>query len=121
MPSIKPTRTDNRTDNRVEKHAVSEAVSELGAAMASSSRPKLAPHLRMRFDPTRKQHVLLGPETVVVLNQTGTDILTFCDGRHTVAEIVEILHDRYNRVADDEVRLFLARLAAKRYVEIGDG
>jgi pyrroloquinoline quinone biosynthesis protein D len=113
MPSIKPTRGENRS----EKHAVSE----LGTAVASSSRPKLAPHLRMRFDSTRKQHVLLGPETVVALNQTGADILAFCDGRHTVAEIVAMLHDQYNRVVGDEVRHFLARLAANRYVEIDDG
>jgi pyrroloquinoline quinone biosynthesis protein D len=129
MPSIRPTRSETLgetldetlSENRVEKRAVSGAVSELGTAVASSSRPKLAPHLRMRFDTTRKQHVLLGPETVVALNQTGADILAFCDGRHTVAEIVAILHDRYDRVVGDEVRHFLARLTAKRYVEISNG
>jgi pyrroloquinoline quinone biosynthesis protein D len=38
-----------------------------------------------------------------------------------VAEIVAELHERYNRVVDDEVRHFLARLAAKRCVEVNDG
>jgi pyrroloquinoline quinone biosynthesis protein D len=38
-----------------------------------------------------------------------------------VAEIVEELHGRYDRVADDEVRRFLARLVARRCVEIDDG
>jgi pyrroloquinoline quinone biosynthesis protein D len=44
-----------------------------------------------------------------------------CDGQRTVAEIVEELRGRYNRVIDDEVRHFLDRLVAKRCVEISDG
>jgi pyrroloquinoline quinone biosynthesis protein D len=97
------------------------AADERSTALTLSSRPKLGSHVRMRFDSTRGQHVLLGPESVVVLNQTGADILALCDGRYTVAEIVAELHERYNRVVDDEVRHFLARLAAKRCVEVNDG
>ena len=36
------------------------------------------------------------------------------------ATIVEELRGQYNRVADDEVRDFLARLVAKRWVELDD-
>jgi pyrroloquinoline quinone biosynthesis protein D len=36
-------------------------------------------------------------------------------------EIVEELRGRYKGVSDDEVRDFLARLVAKRWVELGDG
>jgi len=68
----------------------------------------------------RKQHVLLEPEGVLVLNQTGAVILGLCDGERTVDEIVEELRGRYNRVAGDEVRDFLSRLVAKRWVELGD-
>jgi hypothetical protein len=39
--------------------------------------PKLAPHVRLRFDATRNQSVLLGPESVAVLNKTSADILEF--------------------------------------------
>jgi pyrroloquinoline quinone biosynthesis protein D len=90
-------------------------------AVASSSRPELARRVRLTFDRARNQHVLLGPETVVVLNRTGADILGLCDGRRTVAEIVAELGERYERVVDDEVRGFLVRLVAKRCVEISDG
>jgi pyrroloquinoline quinone biosynthesis protein D len=90
-------------------------------AVPSSGRPALASHVRFTFDRTREQHVLLGPESVTVLNGTGADILDLCDGQRTVAEIVAELHGRYRRVVDDEVRQFLARLVAKRYVEISDG
>ena len=68
----------------------------------------------MEWDPARKQHVLLAPEGVLVLNQTGATILGLCDGERTVVEIVEELRGKYNRVDGDEVRNFLARLVAKR-------
>jgi pyrroloquinoline quinone biosynthesis protein D len=91
------------------------------AAVSSSGRPALASHVRLTFDQARERHVLLGPESVSVLNGTGADVLGLCDGRHTVAEIVAELHGRYHRVVDDEVRQFLAHLVARRYVEIDDG
>jgi pyrroloquinoline quinone biosynthesis protein D len=93
----------------------------MDTSVASSSRPQLARHVRLAFDRTREQHVLLQPESVVVLNGTGADILGLCDGQRTVAEIVAELRARYNRVVDDEVQHFLDRLVAKRCLEIGDG
>jgi pyrroloquinoline quinone biosynthesis protein D len=83
--------------------------------------PKLAPHVRLRFDAARNQHVLLSPETVAVLNGTSADILLLCDGQRSVAAIIAVLRGRYERVADDEVRAFLQRMAARHYVEITDG
>jgi len=86
-----------------------------------SSRPGLASHVRLTFDRTREQHVLLGPEAVVVLNRTGADILGLCDGQRTVGQIVAELRGRYERVSDGEVQRFLERLVAKRCVEVSDG
>lgn len=74
----------------------------------------------MEWDPVRKQQVLLAPEGVLVLNQTGATILSLCDGKRTVVEIVEELRGKYDRVDGDEVRNFLARLVTKRLVELGD-
>ena len=71
--------------------------------------------------PGARKHVLLAPEGVLVLNQTGATILGLCDGERTVAEIVEELRGKYYSVDGDEVRNFLARLVAKRWVELGDG
>jgi pyrroloquinoline quinone biosynthesis protein D len=88
---------------------------------SDASRPRLAPHVRLRFDPARKRHVLLTPEAVTVLNDTGAAILELCDGERTLAQILAELRDRYDRVADDEVRLFLAGLAARRRVEMSRG
>jgi pyrroloquinoline quinone biosynthesis protein D len=98
MPSAKPMRTGS-----------------------DSGRPRLAQHVQMTFDQARRQYVLLTPESVTLLNDTGAAILSLCDGQRTVAEIVAELSDRYDHVADDEVRLFLADLLAKRRVEVSHG
>lgn len=86
----------------------------------STNRPRLARQTRLNWDRAREQHVLLAPEGVIVLNQTGATILGLCDGERTFAEIVDELGKKYDRVADDEVADFLTRLAAKRLVEVGD-
>ena len=92
----------------------------MSIAVSSTNRPHLAQQVRMEWDPARKQQVLLAPEGVLILNQTGATILSLCDGERTVVEIVEGLRGKYNRVDGDEVRNFLARLVAKRLVELGD-
>ncbi|WP_433286915.1 pyrroloquinoline quinone biosynthesis peptide chaperone PqqD [Pseudonocardia sp. CA-142604] len=87
-------------------------------ALPATARPRLGPHLRLRFDRSRGKHVLLGPESVIVLNGTGADIVGLCDGSRTVAEIVDDLRTRYQRPVDDEVRDFLDRMAARRHVTV---
>ena len=92
----------------------------MSVAVLSTNRPRLARQVRLHWDPVRERHVLLAPEGVLVLNQTGATILGLCDGKRTVVEIVEELRGRYSRVAGDEVRDFLARLVDKRWVQLGD-
>jgi pyrroloquinoline quinone biosynthesis protein D len=87
----------------------------------SADRPLLARGVRLTFDPARERHVLLSPETVVVLNSTGSDVLELCDGQRTVAEIVAELSSRYARVVDEDVRTFLDRLVERRCVEVERG
>ncbi len=86
-----------------------------------SARPRLAPHVRMRFDTARRQHTLLSPEAVLVINDTGAAIVELCDGRRTVAQIRAELHGRYDRVADDEVHDFVAGLVNRHALEMTDG
>jgi pyrroloquinoline quinone biosynthesis protein D len=90
-------------------------------AAHDTDRPRLAPFVRLTFDSARERHVLLSPETVVVLNATGASILELCDGERTVAEIVAELRGRYAHVVDDDVRAFLGRLLARRCVEVHNG
>jgi pyrroloquinoline quinone biosynthesis protein D len=88
---------------------------------SGADRPRLAPHVRLTFDPTREQHVLLTPESVTVLNGTAAAVLGLCDGERTVADVVAALHGRYDRVDGEEVRLFLDRLASRHCVELCRG
>ena len=92
----------------------------MSMALLATNRPHLPRQVRLKWDPVRQRHVLLAPEGVLLLNHTGATILGLCDGERTVVEIVEELRGQYNRVADDEVRDFLARLVAKRWVELDD-
>jgi pyrroloquinoline quinone biosynthesis protein D len=126
MPSTEPTRNSRGAVDQVTRWRETAGTPEtteaaMDTAVPSSSRPELAPHVRLTFDRARDRHVLLGPESVAVLNRTGADILGLCNGQRTVSEIVQELQGRYNRVVDDEVQQFLARLVAKRYVEISHG
>lgn len=92
----------------------------MSTAILSTNRPHLARQVRMEWDPVREQQVLLAPEGVLVLNQTGATILGLCNGERTVVEIVKELRNQYKHVADDEVRNFLTRLATKRWMEPGN-
>ena len=89
--------------------------------LAPDSVPTLWRLARVTFDRVRQQSVLLYPEGVMLLNDTGAAILELCDGERTVGEILTELRDRYNRVADDEVRLFLSGLLARRRLEVSRG
>ena len=93
-------------------------VAVAGSAVPDSARPRLARHVRLSFCQTRQRHILQLPETVVVLHGSGAEILELCDGRRTVADIVAELGTRYRTVPGDEVRRFLTRLAARRWVEL---
>jgi pyrroloquinoline quinone biosynthesis protein D len=101
---------------RTSSRKVSPAV-----VLSDDDRPRLARHARLAFSEPRQRSVLLLPETVVVLNPSGADILARCDGRHTVAGIVTELRARYRSVADGEVRMFLSGLLVRRCLEIADG
>jgi pyrroloquinoline quinone biosynthesis protein D len=89
--------------------------------LSDSDRPSLARHVRLTYNQPRQQHILLHPETVVVLNTTGARIVELCDGQRTVAEIVAELCARYDTVPADDVALFLSRLVTRRCVELTDG
>lgn len=110
MPSTMPMRPDSNAGS------AGPAVQ-----LRPTSRLRLAPHVRLTFDQARQGYALLTPETVTLLNDTGAAILELCDGERTVEEILTELRDRYDCVADDEVRLFLAGLLARRRLEASRG
>ena len=63
-----------------------------GRAIADDgSRPKLAPHRRLRFDNTRSSWTIQAPERAFVLDEIAHAIVSRCDGKKTASEIIDDL------------------------------
>jgi pyrroloquinoline quinone biosynthesis protein D len=60
-----------------------------------SNRPRLAKRARLQIDALSGSPILLHQETVMVLNQTGYEILQLCDGTRTLREIFQDLENQY--------------------------
>lgn len=74
---------------------------------------------RLEFDPVRQRRVLLYPEGVVLLNDTGGAILDLCDGRRSVAEIAATLGERYHCDVTADVIEYLSGLVEQQLVRDG--
>jgi pyrroloquinoline quinone biosynthesis protein D len=69
-------------------------------AIDLQSRPALAPRVRLQMDPVEGGPVLLYPEGLLKLNETAHEVLTRCDGKKTVEDIVTLLGEEYEVDAD---------------------
>jgi coenzyme PQQ biosynthesis protein PqqD len=76
-------------------------------------RPALVRYARYRWDELRRQHQLVFPEGVLVLNDTAAAVVRLCDGRST-KELVAALEEQFpgSQPARDVGEL-LQRLARK--------
>ena len=84
--------------------------------LTGTSVPVLWRLARLDFDPVRQQRVLLYPEGVVLLNNTGAAILDLCDGRRSIAAIAGILEERYHRDVLADVTEYVSRLAERELI-----
>jgi coenzyme PQQ biosynthesis protein PqqD len=76
-------------------------------------RPVLARGARYRWDGLRRQHQLVFPEGVLVLNETAAAVVRLCDGRST-EELVAALEGEFpGAYPAGDVAEFLQRLARK--------
>ena len=78
--------------------------------------PALPRGVKLRFDKARAAWVLLAPEKVLMPDQVAVEILKRCDGKASVAEIVEDLVVAFSAERDQvaaDVRSFLQDLADK--------
>lgn len=57
-------------------------------------RPLLVRHARYRWDELRRQHQLVFPEGILVLNDSGAAIVRHCDGR-SLEELLAALVEQY--------------------------
>lgn len=84
--------------------------------VTTASVPALWRLARLEFDPVRQQRVLLYPEGVVFLNDTGAAILELCDGCRSVADIATTLQGRYHGDVTTDVIEYLSRLAERELI-----
>ena len=64
--------------------------------IAEGSVPRLAPHVRLRFDKQRDQWMLLAPERLFVLDAIALAIIERCKGAATLGEIADDLARVYD-------------------------
>ena len=89
------------------------------ATLTASSVPSLWRLARLEFDKVRNQHVLLYPEGVVLLNDTGAAILGFVDGQRSVEDIAAALKQRYDcGDITGDILEYLSGLVAQQLVRI---
>lgn len=76
-------------------------------------RPLLAAGARYRWDRVRRQHQLVFPEGLLVLNETAAAIVQLCDGR-SLSDLIGALRASFPGAdLGEDVRSFLERLAQK--------
>lgn len=66
-----------------------------------NSKPQLAPGVRLGEN--QGQKVLLMPERALRLNGPSLEIVTRCDGKHTVAQLVGELQQLYSKAEPRKV------------------
>lgn len=70
-------------------------------AVEEASTPALSRGVQLRYDEARKVWVLLVPERVIAPDEVAVEILQLCDGRTTVASIIDTLAGRYAAPRDE--------------------
>ena len=82
-----------------------------------TSVPRLALGALLRHNDVRNQDILLLPERMVKLNESGAAILGLCDGRRSVADIAGELERRFEAAGlQSDVVEFLAAFAENGWV-----
>ena len=87
--------------------------------VSETCRPVLPRHAKLKFDETRKVWVILAPERVLAPDEIAVEVLKLCDGKRSVAEMVDLLADKYaaprDAIAADVVAM-LQDLADKGFL-----
>ena len=79
---------------------------------------EIDPKYLFRWEEPQQAHVLLYPEGVVKVNETGAAILKLCNGINSVADLVSELNDKYTTDVSESVYKFLEVSHAKGWIRI---
>ena len=81
--------------------------------------PKLPRHAKLRFDKARDKWIILAPERVFELDQIAYEIVSLCDGKSTVGQVVDTLVAKFGAPHDvihKDVGEMLQGLADKGFI-----
>jgi pyrroloquinoline quinone biosynthesis protein D len=82
-------------------------------------RPRLAPGCRLR-EAEGQAPLLLFPEGVLQLKGVGALILRLCDGKRTLAELIDelkVIFPAAGASVESETRIFLERLFERNFLQ----
>lgn len=69
--------------------------------LPASVTPRFDYGVRLKHDKVRERYVVLGPEILIELNQTGTAIMSEIDGQSTIKDIISRLAARFEVKPND--------------------
>ena len=87
-------------------------------SVAADNVVEINPVYLFRWEEPQQAHVLLYPEGVVKVNETGAAILKLCNGVNSVADLVSELNDKYTTDVSESVYKFLEVAHAKGWIRI---
>lgn len=70
------------------------------SAVSDTSQPRLADHVKLRFDAIRKRWVVMAPERMLLPDEVAVDVLKCCDGATPLATIIDRLATDYQAPVD---------------------
>lgn len=76
------------------------AVDRVRAIASKMSKPCLQDHVKLRFDPVREKHVVMGPEKLFWPDDISVAILKLCDGERSLGIIADRLAAEYEAPRD---------------------
>ena len=83
----------------------------------STSRPRVGQGFRLQWEPAQDCHVLLYPEGMVKLNQSGGEIMKRCDGQRSLADIVAELEQAFSATGlEPDVTAFIEMAGRQRWL-----
>ncbi|WP_298235759.1 pyrroloquinoline quinone biosynthesis peptide chaperone PqqD [uncultured Azohydromonas sp.] len=90
----------------------------MNAAPPLESSPRIGRGFRLQWEEVQNCFVLLYPEGMVKLNQSGGEILRRCDGTRSVARIVEELEQAFGMQGlEKDVVAFMEIAGKQRWLE----
>lgn len=89
------------------------------AALSDSSQPRLADHVKLRFDSIRQRWVVMAPERMLLPDEVAVEVLKCCDGATPLGQIIARLAADYDappEVVGPDVVALLEDLCERGFV-----